>query len=35
MTKATPTAQYPPLPAPCVTTTAAADYLTLLGAGAE
>ena len=28
-------AQYPHLPAPCVTTTAAADYLTLLGAGAE
>ena len=28
-------AQYPHLPAPRVTTTAAADYLTLLGAGAE
>ena len=28
-------AQYPHLPAPCVTTTAAADYLTLLGAGAK
>ena len=28
-------AQYPHLPAPCVTTTTAADYLTLLGAGAE
>ena len=28
-------AQYPHLPVPRVTTTAAADYLTLLGAGAE
>ena len=28
-------AQYPHLPAPRVTTTAAADYLALLGAGAE
>ena len=28
-------AQYPHLPAPRVTTTAAVDYLTLLGAGAE
>ncbi len=28
-------AQYPHLPGPRVTTTAAADYLTLLGAGAE
>ena len=28
-------AQYPHLPAPCVTTPTAADYLTLLGAGAE
>ena len=28
-------AQYPHLPAPRVTTTVAADYLTLLGVGAE